>query len=253
MTQLKQAQFKAILFDASNTLFFGDGGEFERANIYSVYYYLWQQGIDLNAEGLDAQKLWLQWEVLRQRPKGDFEHKQLTSTKADLKELFSTIDAIELAIELDGELLDKLEAVYYEGVVAATQALPNMHEVLSTLSKSYKLAVVSNTRSHYFIGESIRRAGLLDFFEVVVTSDRIGWRKPDARIFEAALVELGVNPTETVMIGDSLEKDSAGAKALSMYTIWLSLNSSSTAIPNVNADAEAKYPLEILDILTVLK
>ena len=251
---MTQPKLKTILFDASNTLFFGDGKEFERANLYSVYYYLWQQGIDLNAEEINPEMLWLRWQALRQRPKGDSEHRQLTSTKTDLEELFSTIESVKL----DLKLLEKLEEVYYEGVVAATQALPLMQKVLALLSKDYKLVVLSNTRSHYFIEESIRRAGLLDFFDFVVTSEAVRWRKPEARIFEAALAGVGTGvgagPNETVMIGDSLEKDVAGAKALGIYTIWLSLNSiSELSDSNVLPDAEAKHPLEILTIIDSFK
>ena len=245
-----KTDYKAIIFDASNTLFFGDGNEFEQANLYSVYYYLWRKGIDLNAEDIDIEMLWTRWQALRQRPKGDLEHRQLTSTKADLKELFSTIETVKL----DAKFLNKLEAVYYEGVVAATQSLPEMFEVLTALSKNYKLLVLSNTRSHYFIEESICRAGLLDFFELVVTSDVVGWRKPIGRIFESALAGVGLEPTQTIMIGDSLEKDIAGAKALGMKTIWLSLNSTSKLSDTKTfPDAEAKHPLELLSIIDSLK
>lgn len=243
--------FKAIIFDASNTLFFGDGNEFEEASLYSLYYYLWQQGIDLRDEGFSREALWLYWKTIRKQPKGDANHKQLRTTKLDLKDLFTEVETLVL----NEQLLAKLEEIYYEPTVAATQALPNMQDILIELQKKYKLAVISNTRSHYFIEESIRRAGLIGFFDVVITSDKVGWRKPDSRIFEVALNHLNLEASQTIMIGDSLEKDIAGARALGMNTIWLSLNSSSDLTQsnvqpsNIQPNYEAKHPLDILQFI----
>jgi ribonucleotide monophosphatase NagD (HAD superfamily) len=40
--------------------------------------------------------------------------------------------------------------------------------------------------------------------------------KPTAAYFEAALAELGVPPAEAVMVGDDVESDVGGAKAVGM-------------------------------------
>jgi len=237
---------KAVIFDASNTLFFGDGSEFEAAGLKSLFYYLWQQYINLIDQGVSQKALEVLWESIRQQAKGDAEHKQLSSTKGDLELLFSKIDAVNL----NPERLNKFEAVYYQAVVSATQALPAMQTVLSSLKQTYKLAVLSNTRSHFFIEESIRSAGLLDYFDVVITSEQVGWRKPHAKLFETTLAAVGVEANEALMIGDSLSKDIAGAKSIGMKSIWLSLNSSeTTAGTGIFPDYEAKHPKDILSII----
>jgi HAD superfamily hydrolase (TIGR01549 family) len=68
--------------------------------------------------------------------------------------------------------------------------------------------------------EELRHHGLLEFFEVLSISCEVGYLKPDPRLFQHALGELGVRPEETVMVGDSLRADVGGAKALNMTTVW---------------------------------
>jgi putative hydrolase of the HAD superfamily len=45
--------------------------------------------------------------------------------------------------------------------------------------------------------------------------------KPHPTIFQAALDALGVNAVDAVMVGDSLEEDVEGARALGMHAILI--------------------------------
>ena len=53
--------------------------------------------------------------------------------------------------------------------------------------------------------------GLTDYLPVLVLSDERGVLKPDPRIFELALAEVGADPARTVMVGDNAEADGAAA------------------------------------------
>ncbi len=68
--------------------------------------------------------------------------------------------------------------------------------------------------------QELDEMGLSSFFEVVVVSCVVGYMKPHPYIFQVALKEMGLEPHEVAMVGDSLRADVAGAKALGMYTIW---------------------------------
>ena len=57
--------------------------------------------------------------------------------------------------------------------------------------------------------------------DAIVGSRAHGYVKPHPTIFQAALQQLGVGPTEAVMVGDSLEEDVEGARALGMRAILL--------------------------------
>jgi putative hydrolase of the HAD superfamily len=57
-----------------------------------------------------------------------------------------------------------------------------------------------------------------DLFDVVIESSKVGFRKPDARIYELACEQLGVEPTEVVFL-DDLGVNLKPAAAMGMTTI----------------------------------
>jgi HAD superfamily hydrolase (TIGR01549 family) len=57
--------------------------------------------------------------------------------------------------------------------------------------------------------------------DAVVGSRAHGFVKPHPTIFQAALEQLGVEPAEAVMVGDSLEEDVEGARALGLRAILI--------------------------------
>jgi putative hydrolase of the HAD superfamily len=79
------------------------------------------------------------------------------------------------------------------------------------------LGLVSNTGRD--LEEFIRHHGLE--VDAALASRAHGKTKPDPTIFQAVLDRLGVEPADAVMIGDSLEDDVAGARALGMRAFLL--------------------------------
>jgi putative hydrolase of the HAD superfamily len=55
--------------------------------------------------------------------------------------------------------------------------------------------------------------GLADFVDVVATSESLGFSKPAAEAYRLTCEALGVDPAETLMIGDNLELDVLAARA----------------------------------------
>ena len=91
--------------------------------------------------------------------------------------------------------------------------------LLSRLSRRYRLGIVSN-----FYGNLVtvcHNAEIRPFFSVIVDSARVGFEKPDARIFQSALDELKLAPADVVFVGDSGPRDMAGARAMGMRHVWL--------------------------------
>ena len=62
--------------------------------------------------------------------------------------------------------------------------------------------------------------GLQHVFDAVVTFEDTGERKPAAAPFREVLRRLGVEPAESMMIGDWAERDVVGAKGLGMRTVF---------------------------------
>ncbi len=91
-------------------------------------------------------------------------------------------------------------------------ALPVVRELRG---RGLKLGLVSNTSRD--LGAFVRHFGLeVDGW---TASGSYGKVKPSPLIFRAALELLGVRPAEAVMVGDSLEDDVAGARAVGMRAV----------------------------------
>ena len=92
-------------------------------------------------------------------------------------------------------------------------------DVLARLRERYRLGLVSNFYGN--LTAVCAEAGIVKLFDVVVDSTRVGFAKPDARIFRHATDALGVDPAEATFIGDSPARDMAGARGVGMRHVWL--------------------------------
>ena len=90
---------------------------------------------------------------------------------------------------------------------------------LERLYKQYPMVLVTNFygNMHTVLAEF----GIDHLFKDVVESSVVGVRKPDPVIFRLGVKALGLEPAETVMIGDSLDKDIIPAQSIGCKTVWL--------------------------------
>ena len=80
---------------------------------------------------------------------------------------------------------------------------PGARELLAFLrDRNVPLALASSTRSEV-VRTELERAGLLDFFRVVIGGDQIPRSKPEPDIFLAAAAALGEAPADCAVIEDS--------------------------------------------------
>jgi len=104
--------------------------------------------------------------------------------------------------------------------LAESQASFEVNEpMLERLARRHRLGIVSNFYGN--LPTVCDNARVRKHFGVIVDSAQIGLLKPDPRIFLAAVEALGVGADRTVMVGDSLARDMAGARAAGMAHIWL--------------------------------
>lgn len=96
---------------------------------------------------------------------------------------------------------------------------PDVKEILSLLSKKYKLGIIANQVAG--TQERINNWGIGKYFDVVVSSTEAGFAKPDLKIFQIAFAQAHCNPNHAVMIGDRLDNDITPAKKLGMKTVWV--------------------------------
>ena len=61
---------------------------------------------------------------------------------------------------------------------------------------------------------------LYHFYDAVITYDDSGERKPSEKPFQMALNALGLQPDESIMVGDWPERDVVGAQQIGMKTAF---------------------------------
>ncbi|CAM3790128.1 HAD family hydrolase [Marinicrinis lubricantis] len=122
---------------------------------------------------------------------------------------------------------------------------PEVHSTLQRLSKHYTLGIISN--SHRFTLKQLGLDSCIDS-KHVYTAKIAGSKKPNKLIFEYALKSAGLNPKQTVMIGDSKKNDVLGAHRAGMDAIWIHRNKKKKrAKPG---DREHFVTIHTLDALT---
>ncbi len=105
-------------------------------------------------------------------------------------------------------------------LAAAAEPVPGRPELFDWLAGRYRLGLVSNFDYTPTVRRILDEGGILERFDAVVVSDVVGWRKPSARIFEAAFARLGVASQECLFVGDRPDIDVAGAKGVGMDVAW---------------------------------
>lgn len=98
--------------------------------------------------------------------------------------------------------------------------VPGAKEMLERLqAKGYRLFAASNSFGH-LQRSRLECAGILHFFEDTYISMDIGYDKPDIRFYQEALRRCGLQPSEVLMIGDSMTTDVLGAQAAGIDALF---------------------------------
>ena len=103
---------------------------------------------------------------------------------------------------------------------ARQRLMPGARELLTDISATHAVALLTNGAPD-LQREKIAASGLESFFQAIAVSGEHGIGKPKPEIFHRLLSELGVEPGEAVMVGNSLERDIAGARNAGIRSIWI--------------------------------
>src|SRR5207237_1425421 len=126
----------------------------------------------------------------------------------------------ESGIEVSDDELELFLEAEHAAWQPARQLAWTTHALLETLrERGLKVGLVSNALDPpRLLHRDLDQLGVAERLDVAVFSSEVGWRKPHPVIFERALEALGVEPSATLFVGDTLATDVAGAAALGMHT-----------------------------------
>lgn len=117
------------------------------------------------------------------------------------------------------EAPQNLSEIYLQRCPRKSNLLPYTVEILDYLKDKYHLHILSNGFGD--VQETkLKASGIFDYFKVVVNSESTGFKKPDRRIFEYAFEQANALHNNSVMIGDNLKTDIAGARGMGMRNVF---------------------------------
>ena len=115
------------------------------------------------------------------------------------------------------------------------QLYPDVLDVLNDLHPRYNLAAISDAQSAWCLPE-LRGVGIDEYFDPIIVSGDFGYRKPDPRLFMAALTALRVVPENVLFVGNDMFRDVYAAKQLGIKTVFFSSNQGRKQAEGVKPD-----------------
>lgn len=160
--------------------------------------------------GTTVDELIVQNSVATEQVYNAYLHKMITYEEAGIQ-----IAAIFFAsFGLPPPSLDEVHEfndTFETGYRATQRATPGSIETLVRLREhGYRIAIITNGRTVDQIANA-NAIGILHLVDHIITSEEAGYPKPDRRIFQHAIGQLGASLYTTYMIGSSVENDIKGA------------------------------------------
>ncbi len=121
----------------------------------------------------------------------------------------------------DEDLAERLSGHFASERRRLQRLMPDALETLVRLKATRKIALLTNGAPD-LQREKIAASGLGHLFDAIAVSGERGVGKPKPEIFHMLLADLGVAPENAVMVGNSLERDIAGALNANLAAaIWI--------------------------------
>jgi len=158
---------------------------------------------------------------------------------------------------VDDRVLAAAVVAYRRAREASLVPYPHvMHTLYRLLKEGYRLAVVSDA-PRFEAWLRLCYMGLHHIFDVVLTFDDTGERKPSPVPFRMALRLLEVAPREAVMVGDWPERDIVGGSEAGLHTVYARYGDTYQSADRERrttsgAQFEIDDPRQLLDVLAQL-
>jgi putative hydrolase of the HAD superfamily len=221
----REVEFKAVIFDMDNTLF-----DFVEAKLVAC-----KATVDCIQRDDDLELL-----------------EYFLKDRKNIENLNNIAEYLHDRKLYTQKVFDECCEVYYntkmENIIEYTGVTQTLQAIVEAGMKS---AVVTDADMKN-ANARLKKTKLMKYFEVVVAYDIVGKLKPEPDSILFALDKLDLEPTETVLVGDSLDRDITPGNKLGMVTVYASygdrnFNESRSSA----ADHVIKSAVELLDILQI--
>jgi len=117
------------------------------------------------------------------------------------------------------EARKRLDRGYYKYLADIYETLGKQPETEATLRKLKSRGIVTAVFSDWPIWDKLERMGIDSLIDFKYGPDDCGYLKPDKHCFDFILGKLGLEAKDVLFVGDSYEKDIAGAAGAGMDAV----------------------------------
>lgn len=145
-----------------------------------------------------------------------YREERITKEELRYQRLRTVFDRLKFSVS--DTTINLLAEEYISHLASFTHLFLNTLDTLQYLKPKYKLHIITNGFQE-IQERKLRNSGIHEYFDVIINSEMVGVKKPNPLIFQVAMEKAGTLPQHSIMIGDSLEADIMGAKAVGMHTL----------------------------------
>lgn len=116
--------------------------------------------------------------------------------------------------------IEEAVQVYFGAFSGKCHLLPGTLETLQRLKCKYRLGLLSNFTHAPAARKLLEEVGLRPFFQTVLISGDLGYRKPHPWVFQKLLEDLGVASEELLYVGDDPGPDICGSLQAGIRPVW---------------------------------
>lgn len=237
-------RFPYVLFDLGSTLIYFDSDwtEVMAESLRAATQHLRNGGFDLDERAFPEAYYALIQEYYQKRSDEFVEY----TSEHVMREALRIHSAPEPS---DDQLRQALKVMY--GVSQAHWHIE--HDTVAMLQtlrdRGHRLGIVSNAADDDDVQTLVDNAGIRGYFDFILTSAVVGFRKPNPKIFEQALGFWNAKPEQAVMVGDTVSADIAGANRMGIASVWIRRRGD---VPENRSDAVRYPPGAVIDALSEL-
>jgi len=120
---------------------------------------------------------------------------------------------------IDSVFAEKIGEDYIDVCPRKNKLYPHAIEVLDYLKERYELHIITNgfDKTQHI---KLEHSGLKQYFDKIITSEKLGVKKPNLAIFQHAIEMTNTNKEESVYIGDNLVVDILGCQNFGMDGVF---------------------------------
>ena len=145
-----------------------------------------------------------------------YREEKVTKSELRYQRLKKTFDAVNYPIS--DQLINLIAIEYIDFLPHFNYLFPYTFEILEYLKGKYKLHIITNGFEEIQSKKMIS-SKIIHYFDAIITSESVGVKKPNPKVFQYALQLANANKENSIMIGDSIEADILGAMNIGMKAI----------------------------------